>query len=346
MSFMLLALLSCKQHKTEKSNIQTVQIDTVRIYGESKSVTFPGKVTAASDINLAFRIGGPISHIYVDAGKYVKKGQQLAEIDARDYKIQLAATEAEYNRLKAEAERVISLYKKGSIAPNEYDKAVYGLKQITAKYEAHKNALTDTKLYAPCDGYIQKRLFEPGETVSAGLPVLSMISASTDEIEINIPSSDYIRRDNFESYYCVVDIYPGKSFPLKLIGITRKANMNQLYTMRLRLTGNEKEKPGPGMSTMVTIKYKNEEAETVSIPLTSIFELNTQTMVWVYNRVSETISARNVKVSEILHNGKVIISFGLSHGEIVVSRGVNSVKEGEKVKLLPRVSPTNIGGML
>jgi RND family efflux transporter MFP subunit len=339
-------LLSCKQNKPENSTFQTVEVDTVQVYGENQRVTFPGKVVAASDINLSFRIAGPISKVHVDVGKFVKKGQVLAEMDSRDYIVQLSATEAEYKRIKAEAERIIALYEKGSVSPNDYDKAVYGLNQITAKYDAHKNALADTKLYAPCDGYIQKRLFEPGETVSAGLPILSMISAGTDEVEVNIPSSEYIRRNNFDSYYCTVDLYSGKTFPLELIGITRKANMNQLYTMRLRLTGNEKNKPGPGMSTMVTILCKTEETEMVSIPLTAVFESKNKTMVWVYNKSDETISARSVKVSEILTNGTAIISSGLSSGEIIVSRGVNTVKEGEKVKLLPAVSPTNVGGML
>jgi RND family efflux transporter MFP subunit len=342
----MLALASCKQNKTKGDFIQTVKVDTVRIYGESKSVIFPGKVIAASDINLAFRISGPISRVYVDAGRFVKKGEVLAEIDSRDYIVQLSATEAEYQRIKSESERIIALYEKGSIAPNDYDKAVYGLSQITAKYDAHKNALADTKLCAPCDGYIQKRLFEPGETISAGLPVLSMISAGTDEVEINIPSSDYIRRNNFDSYFCTVDIYPGKTYPLELVGITQKANSNQLYTMRLRLTGNGKNKPGPGMSTMVTIQYKTEETENVSIPLTSILEAEEGTKVWVYNEMTGVISARFIHIAEILTNGTVIVSSGLSHGELVVSGGVNSVKDGEKVQLLPKVSSTNVGGML
>ena len=41
---------------------------------------------------------------------------------------------------------------------NDYDKAVAGIKQITAKYNAHKNALADTRLTAPFDGYIQKNI--------------------------------------------------------------------------------------------------------------------------------------------------------------------------------------------
>lgn len=342
----VLLFTACKSEGTRKDAFKTVKADTVEVYGEGKSVSFPGKVIAASDINLAFRISGPISKVCVDAGRYVRKGQVLAEIDFRDYAVQLSATEAEYRSIKSEAERIIALYEKGSVTPNDYDKAVYGLSQITAKYEAHKNALADTKLYAPCDGYIQKLLFKSGETVSAGMPVLSMISAGTDEVEINIPLNDYIRRETFDSYYCTVDIYPEKAFPLELVGITRKANLNQLYTMRLRLVGNEKNKPSPGISTMVTIQYKTEETGTVSIPITSVFELDNKSAAWVYDSTTETISARPIKIAQFLINGTVVVSSGLVQGEIVVSGGVNSVKEGEKIKLLPAVSSTNIGGLL
>jgi len=36
---------------------------------------------------------------------------------------------------------VIELYNRKSVPENDYDKAVYGLQQITSKYNAHKNAL-------------------------------------------------------------------------------------------------------------------------------------------------------------------------------------------------------------
>ncbi|MCD7898585.1 MAG: HlyD family efflux transporter periplasmic adaptor subunit [Bacteroides sp.] len=192
----------------------------------------------------------------------------------------------------------------------------------------------------------KKKLFEPGETISAGLPVLTMIGKATSEVEINIPSSEYIQRDQFDSYHCSVDIFPGKSFPLQLIGITHKANMNQLYTMRFRLSGEEKNLPGPGMSTMVTILYKPEEGRRVSVPLSSVFETNQGSSVWVYDGVTETVRSHPVKIAQVLVSGIVVISSGLEEGDVVISAGVHSLKEGEKVRLLPAVSPTNVGGML
>ena len=343
---LMIIISACSQRKTDEKAVQTVKVDTVRVYGEKSYSSFPGKVKAASDVNLAFRLSGPIAKIMADVGGFVRIGQVLAEMDSRDYAIQLSATEAEYNRIRSEAGRIIALYEKGSVTPNDYDKAVYGLQQITAKYEAHKNALADTRLCAPFDGYVQKRFFEAGETVGAGLPVISMISANLPEVEINIPSSDFIRRSRFESFSCSTDVYPDISFPLELIGVTQKANLNQLYTVRLKFKSPVAQLPAPGMTAMVTIQYKPEETTQMFIPFSALFENGGGSAVWVYNKDMQTVETRAVTPAIILADGTVVVSEGLKEGEIVVTAGVHSLRQGEKVKLLPAVSDDNIGGLL
>ncbi|MDD2328572.1 MAG: efflux RND transporter periplasmic adaptor subunit [bacterium] len=342
----LLLLAGCRESRQAETAERSIKADTVRVYGHAGSINFPGKVMASSDINLAFRVNGPIGMMNARVGARVKKGELLAQIDPRDYELQLAATEAEYNRIKAEVGRITELHEKGSVTPNDYDKARYGYQQIAAKLDAHRNALNDTRLLAPADGYIQKRLFEPGETVSAGMPVISMIAAASGVVEINIPSADYIRRDQFADYSCRADLFPGVNFPLELIGITPKANANQLYTMRFRMKGGAGEIPGPGMSVMVTVQFRNEETETLSIPLSSVFQSDNSATVWIYDPASETVSARSITVTEILTDGKAVVSSGLEEGEWVVTAGIHSLKEGQKVKLLPPATATNVGGLL
>ncbi|NLA50045.1 MAG: efflux RND transporter periplasmic adaptor subunit, partial [Bacteroidales bacterium] len=256
------------------------------------------------------------------------------------------ATEAEYNQIKAEAERVIALYEKNGVTPNDYDKGVYGLQQITAKLNAHKNALADTKLRAQFNGYVQKLFYTEGETVGAGMPVMSIISSNSPNIEINIPSSEFIRRNKFDSFSCVADIYPDMVFPLELIGIAQKANLNQLYTMRLKVKGESNPLLKPGMAVTVDIRLQSNESDLVSIPVSAIFESDSQSAVWVYNENSKTVESRIIKIMEIHTDGAVIVSEGLNEKETVVAAGVNSLHEGETVRLLPAVSNTNIGGLL
>jgi len=344
---LILLMCACGNSQTKQDRGKaTVQADTVKSYQGELSIIYPGKIKAASEVKLSFRVAGPIRAVLPEVGAFVKKGELIAEIDPRDYEIQLSATEAEYNQVKEEAGRVIELYKRGSVPANDYDKAVSGLKQITAKYNAHKNALADTRLTAPFDGYIQKKYYDSHETVAAGYPVVSMINSNYFDVDIDIPSSDFVRQGLFKSFSCTIDVFPGQVFPLELIEITRKANLNQLYRMRLRL------KPVPGvdiaagMSVNVTIEYNpNEEVLTV-IPLSAMFEENGASAVWVYNPKTQSVTKRVIQLSRLLKTGELIVSEGLAAGEIVVSAGVHSLKEGMSVELLKPVSKTNIGKLL
>ncbi len=344
--FMLL-LPACSEKESEEQITPFVKTTTVLAYDNKQEILLPGKIKASLDVNLSFKLSGTIQKVYVNQGDFVKSGQLLAEIDPTDYEIQLSATEAEYKQVKSEAERIMALYEKGSVTPNDYEKALYGLKQITAKYEAHKKALNDTRLYAPFDGYIQKRFFHPNETVAAGYPIFSMINSGKLEVEVNISSSDFIKQDIFSSFSCTVDVLGGRTFPLELISINQKANMNQLYTMRLGFKEKiDKMSPTPGMTTMVSIFYNNTENGKVSIPLSAIFEKNTESYIWVYNPDNSQISAYKVRPSQILLDGTVVLTEGPEAGSIIVTAGIHSLKEGDKVQLLPKVSSTNIGGLL
>ena len=126
---------SCKDAKKVQEKTAVVKIDTVRAYGHAVRLEFPGKVTAAQETNLAFQVAGKLRKIHGDAGTFIRKGQVIAELDDRDYKLQLNAAEAEYNSIKAEAERVFALYRDSATTAANYDQARDGVAQIAANYE-------------------------------------------------------------------------------------------------------------------------------------------------------------------------------------------------------------------
>ncbi|ADV44076.1 efflux RND transporter periplasmic adaptor subunit [Bacteroides helcogenes] len=346
-SVSLFSLGSCSNRPQDAGTLQTVKIDTVASADERTFLQYPGKVKAAQDISLAFRVSGTIQKIYVEDGAPVRQGQLLAQLDPTDYQVQLDATEAEYRQIKADAERVMALYKDNGTTPSANDKAVYGLKQITAKYQHHKDQLEYTRLYAPFNGFIQKRLFEAHETIAAGMPVLSMISGGMPEVEINLPAAEYIRRRQFSNYHCTFDIYPGKTYPLKLISITPKANANQLYTVRLQLLAGKQPMPSPGMNTMVTIYCDKENSLRLSVPSGAVLQKDGKAHVFVYNPSDNKVSSREVTLLHLTSNGRSLISSEyLKPGEPVVASGVHHIKDGETVKPLTPAAQTNVGRLL
>ncbi len=343
-----LLLISCssKEQKTIDRTV-LVKIDTVQHHRNDLIISYPGKIKANEDIEIAFQVSGTIQKVYVDAGSRVKKGDLLANLDPTDYKIQLTATQAEYNRIKGDAERIITLYQRGSVSKSDYEKAVYGLEQISAKLEAHKKALADTHLYAPFNGYIQKKHFSANETVAAGFPILSLFNQNVLEAEINIPATDYLRRNSFHEFYCTIDRNPQTKYPLKLTSINQKANLNQLYTARFSFIPQpDIPLPTPGMTATVYIELQLDESQLTIIPLSAVREINGDCSVWVYDSNTHQINSRKIELIEIKRNGKVTVSSGLKPGEIIVSAGVNSLKENQKVKVIEPIPNTNKGGLL
>ena len=341
-------LSSCNSGGNGAGEVKAVKTDRVTVAGETARLNYPGKVKAAQDVNLAFRVSGVLEKYHVEEGQQVRSGQLLASLDPTDYQVQLDATEAEYRQIKADAERITALYSEDVATASDNDRAVYGLKQIEAKYKHHQDELSYTKLYAPFDGTVQKNLFEAHETVGAGTPVLSMVSGGQPEVEINIPAAEYVRRASFSDFSCTFEVYPGKSYALKLISISPKANSNQLYTMRLQVLKGDNPSPAPGMNTMVSISCV-EQGETVqlSVPSGAVRNKDGRTSVFLVNASDNKVHAEDVSVIRLTSDGKAIItSEAISAGDVIVAAGANHLVEGETVRCMEAVTETNVGGLL
>ena len=337
------ALCGCGGSKVDTMAPPAVQLYTVETAATGICHQYPGKVKAAEEVNMAFKVSGTLMAIHVDAGTYVHAGQLIAEIDPRDYQLQVDAVEAEYQQIAADAQRVIALYGDSVATAADYDRARYGLQQITAKRDNARNQLADTKIYAPFDGIVQDRFFDPPTVIGAGMPVLSIVSQGKQEIEINIPVSTYINKNQIESVYAKFD-YLTNDVRLGIISISPKANANQLYTVQLSIPQNISPNPTPGMSTNVKLYFKGDSSDNI-IPSSALFQDGNTQCVWIVT--SDSIAEkREVSVKSLLNDGNAVISSGLENGERIITAGTHKIRQGQKVTIIEEPSETNIGGLL
>lgn len=57
--------------------------------------------------------------------------------------------------------------------------------------------------------------------MNQGTPVVSMIDNDYFEVDVNIPSGDFIRREDFMTFHANADVCPDSILPLELLDITR-----------------------------------------------------------------------------------------------------------------------------
>lgn len=346
-------LTACGEKEQDSNPTPMVRLVSVHQASGSVHASYPARTRPALTSNVAFRVSGTLDQLKVKEGDYVREGQVIAVMDDRDYQVQLSATEAEYNQIKADCERIIGLYEDGSTTAQNYDKARYGLEQITAKYQHAKDQVADCQLKAPYNGYIQSILHDSHETVAAGLPILTMFSAKSIEVVINVPASEYVQADRFESFSVAFDVLPGRVFPLRLIGLAQRANANQLYEVRLLLEDDEDNrdllrKVTPGMTALVDIHYKEEGNASVEVPTGAVFWEDEQCFVYVYEAQGEkgVIHKTPVRVVSLTLKETMHIHGNLKAGQSIIGCGVHHLNDGQEVRPMKAASKENVGGLL
>lgn len=343
--FVLAAMYGCK-NKTHKE--ETILVDIMETTGAdaNRQTQYPGMTEASENTELSFKVMGTIEKIYVREGDHVSKGQVVARIDSRDYATQLSATESEYRQVKAECDRVIAMHEDDAVSDNNYDKARSGLERISAKLKNHRDQLNDCQLRAPYDGYVDKVFRTAGESAAPGLSVIGLFTAGNIEVVINVPESEYLRKDATASYTATFAALPGRSFPLTLASVAQRANGNNMFQMRLRLPANTSEVT-PGMSAMVDIVHSTDSTSCrILVPAGALFNDGGQAYVYVYEKGTGTVSRTAVTVDGFRSDGQVIITDGLRVGQPVVSSGVGKLTDGQQVKPLVEASEENYGKIL
>lgn len=306
--------------------------------------TFSGTIREASEVKLAFLVGGPLSEVRVGEGEFVKKGQLMASIDTRDYELQFAATEAQYLQVKAEFDRLSALKQREGIAANEYEKAVAGEKMMRMQLQRARDQLNDTRMTAPFAGYVQSVHYKSGEQVDAGMPVLSLLDMGYYLIDVDIPVSVYLKKHDFESFWCHLPQFPDTHFPLQLVTYHKRAN-NQLYRFVFRLDPGLFPSSSPGMRVGVGISFREEEDVRIGVPLSALMHDNGLSYVWKFDRAASKIVRQEVLTGTLEH-GMVTIISGLDKTDEIVVAGVHVLQDGQLVEPIEQVSESNVGGLL
>jgi len=340
--FTALLMGSCGSKEQVAPQIPIVRLSTVQLANGLSQNSYPGKTQAAEESDVAFKVAGTLENVLVKVGDHVRQGQVVARMDSRDYEVQLNAVKAEYASVSAECERIIALYNDKGTSANNYDKARYGLEQITQKLKHAQDQVDDCVIRAPYDGYVQTIYHESHETVGAGMPIVGIFGSKGIEVVINIPVVEYNRQAEFDRFTASFSV-PERVLPLKLVGLSQKANANQLYEMRLTLSENLKEIT-PGLSTTVNIYYKEHENIPTEVPSSAVFADGNQSYVFVYQ--DSTLHKTPVRVNYLTSTGMMQVIKGLEAGQKVVSAGVHMLSDGQKVRPAATTSKTNVGGLL
>ena len=154
---------------------------------------FTGRTFSVKSVDIRARVGGYLDKVAFVDGADVKKGDLLFEIDPRSFTAaaaQAAATVDQYHARIERMERSVTRAKqlmeveKKAISIEQYEQQTFDLAEAKATLQGMIAAkemadlqLSFTKVTAPFDGRISRRLVDPGNLVQADVSPLATIVA-------------------------------------------------------------------------------------------------------------------------------------------------------------------------
>ena len=350
-----LLLVACGQEAEVEKPIRLVKAIRVADTSGLTERAFPGRAKAGQEVNLSFRVSGPLITFPVNIGDAVQPGQVVARIDPTDFESavrtvqgQLEREQARAKRTQADFERLENIYQEDPGATSKAaidrarqlrDSANAGARSLRASVKTARDRLGYTELKAPFEGAVVETYVENFETVVAKQPIVRVLNPASIEFVINVPEGLIGLAPYVEDIKVKFDALPDTEVPAKIKEISKEASQaTRTYPVTLVMAQPEGVEILPGMAGEASVTARPPTASELvgmEIPATAVFtgtDLK-KSYVWVVDETSKTLSRREVERGPLSSFG-VLIKTGLKAGEWIVIKGVHSVDEGDKVEII------------
>jgi membrane fusion protein, heavy metal efflux system len=237
-----------------------------------------------------------------------------------------------YQNAKSEFERAKRLMQKDAISKREYEKLRRNYLTQKAGYEAFfdpdsnkENSFFELK--SPITGIVNEVSVMPGQKVSIGRKLMTIVDPSLVWLKVNVFEKDYYKIDSPESASLR---FPGVNSPIVVeqndFRLVSKGNIIDPRSRTIPLLfelSNPQRIFKIGQVVQLEL-YTSDEKDALCVPSKAVYDDNGQIVVFVHKE-GETFEKRVVKVGDS-YKGCVAILEGVKEGERIVTKGGYLVK--------------------
>jgi len=348
-----LVLAGCSRSEKAPEPVRSVKLVSVGASTGAFAQEYAGEVRAQVESRLGLQVSGKLLTRKVQVGERVRKGQVLAEIDAKDYLLaegaaqaQLRSAQVQLEVSKADFDRFESLLRQGFISQAELERRRAALTAAQSQWEqARSQAQVQghqagyTRMLASHDGVVTAVEAEEGQVVAAGQTLVRVAQSGAQDVVFAVPEQTVISIKRGQSMQVV---WPAgqQQWSAQVREVAASADpATRTFVVKLALP---KQAVVPLGSTVHVLA--NGAASTVqplTVPMTALRQQGEGSAVWVFDDAAMAVRSQAVKLGAVQGNDVQILQ-GLKAGQKVVVAGVHVLAEGQKVSVY--VSPADKAG--
>jgi RND family efflux transporter MFP subunit len=327
----------------EATASETVRIPVRVVTAESRrampSIVMNGTLGAKEEIPLAFKVGGVVTRIRVEAGQAVREGDVLAEISLAEIDAQVSAAREGRDKAQRDFARAERLAADSVVTRSQLEDARTQLDVAAAQLRAAEFNRRYAVIRAPAAGLVLRRQLEVGQLVGANTPVLLLRSARKGLVlRAAAADRDAVRITVGEPAAIEFDAFPGREFSGRVERVAISATpMTGTYEVEIAVEPGEL-RLASGLIGRATITPQS-VADLPMVPAEALLEVDgASATVFVLDAAGETAHRVRVRVA-FLDGAFAAIGEGLPPGARVVTAGATRLMEGTPVSVTAERTP-------
>jgi len=344
------------------STVVAVETGKVQTMDLTDSGNYSGSLSAKSSYNVAPKVSGQLTRLYVNIGQSVSKGQLIAELDDRVYAQEVEKAKAAVAIARATAEQTADaltqserdladqreLLAKNFISQNEFNQtnssfiankarhnvAQASLQSALAALQSAEIQLSYTRIKADWNGgsnsrVIGEKFVDEGTMLNSGSPIVTVLEISTLIAVVSVIEEDYTRLKVGQSVTISTDTWKDLKFPGKVARLAPQLDESSRQARVEVEVANPGLKLKPGMFARVKVDFYTKKAVS-AIPAAALYKYQDEEGVFLVNS-DQTVSFVPVQKGIVTAEFIEIVSPELS-GE-VVTLGQDMLEDGKKIEL-------------
>jgi len=318
-----------KEVKTDLTYV-TVNVAKVQKMTLNDSLKLIGYLDAFTEVDIAAEAAGVITSLNANLGEVKSKGAVLATIDDKLKQLAVRKAKIDLDKLQKTLERYKNLFKGGTLTEQQLDDAQTMYYNAVLQLEQAEKQLADATIKAPITGIVSRKLFEKGEFVNMGSPMITLVDISRFKIKLNVSESNVYKLKKGDVALVTTDVYPGVKMEGKVSYISPKGDDTHNYAVEIEMA-NSKEYPlKSGTFANVEIELPV-VAEALYIPRQAL--LGSVNDAKIYVAENGKANLRSITVREGNDQFLQVVS-GLTENEQVIVNGQINLADGKEIKII------------
>jgi len=319
-----------EKNNKQDENVTFVQTQELKTEPFIEYITVLGVAKAEMMANISSDEGGKIKKFYKEKGSYVQKDEIILEIDNDVLKANLDAAKAQYDKAESNFLRQEKIYNQNVSSELQYFNAKYDRDAALANYDLIKARYDRTFIKAPFAGYFDSKIYEVGETILPGMPVITVVKMDRVKVEAGVPENYVNHVKQGTNAKIVFKDLDGIEYKSKLTYVGNAiSTTNRTFPVEVILNNYDR-KIKPELSAMVYIE-KNNFKDVVLVPEEVVVKTDLGYVVFI--AVNGIAKMKKVEVIS-RYNSVAAIKSGLNDGDKLITVGYQNLVDGEKVKVV------------